>query len=228
MKKIKLFVIYCSITLFITAGIMNLNNLRLNLFALQSVKTAKVVSTPKFSSSGLDCHVRWIVAAQAKDLQAQSVLMPCSPLYMDMIRVLAPTDATLAAQARTLYPDLPEPLYWLAESQGGASAEHTENITLYEEIVTKYPGEGLAWCYLGGFYEQAGDLQASLEARINCCYNGDPGSNGCVNAGRLLEGKQQFAEAIHYYRLSKWGPSQEAANKLAEKFFATESEIPDE
>jgi len=184
------------------------DDLVLNFFAVNTNKGKQPI-VRELSSLQLDCQVQWL--SPDRDL---SELLPCSPIYMDMLRVLAPTDATLAAQAREFYPDLVEPLYWLAESQGGASAEHTENITLYEEIVTKYPDEGLAWCYLGGFYERAGDLQASLAARINCCYNGDPGSNGCYNAGRLLEGKQQYQEAIHYYRLSKWGPSQEAAKRL--------------
>jgi len=186
--------------------------MKLNQFSLQAVKAEVASSLPEFVSSERTCQVLWMAAAQAQDMKAQSKLMPCSPVYMDMIRDLAPTDATLAAQARELYPDLVEPLYWLGESNGGYSAP--ANLPLYQQIVTEHPKEGLAWCYLGYQYESAGDLQASLEARINCCYNGDPGSNGCANAGRLLEGKQQYQEAIHYYRLSKWGPSQEAAKRL--------------
>ncbi len=196
------------LTLLLQAG----DDLRLNRFSLQTVKAEERDSIPEFTSVERNCQARWIVAAQAQDLPAQGELLPCSPLYMDMIHDLAPTDAVLAALARELYPNLAEPLYWLAESNGGYSAP--ENLSIYQQIVSEHPQEGLAWCYLGYQYERAGDLQASLEARINCCYNGDPGSNGCYNAGRLYEQAGDIENAIKYYLLSKWQPSREKASEL--------------
>jgi len=182
-------------------------DLQLNDFSVQTLKAEKNISIPQFDNSVFNCKVRWLRAAQAEDLQALSQLLPCSPAYMDMIRALAPTDAELAAEARALYPDLPEPLYWLAESQGGYMAP--VNLPVYQQIVTEHPAEGLAWCYLGYQYERDGNIQASLDARINCCFNGDPGSNGCYHAGRLYEQLSDHENAIKYYLLSKWTTSRE-------------------
>jgi len=202
--KLQVGVWFLFATLMLIAFVGFSGELSLNLVAVQSLKAVSgnvdIAPPPPDELERLDCHQLWL--QEDRNLAG---LLPCSPIYMDMIRDLAPADAILAAQARTLYPDLAEPLYWLAESNGGYSAP--DNLPVYQQIVAKHPQEGLAWCYLGYQYESAGDLQASLDARINCCYNGDPGSNGCVNAGRLYEGMGDQENAIKYYLLSKWEPS---------------------
>jgi len=207
--QIGVWFLFASLMLIAFVGISG--ELSLNFFSVQSLKAGfenvKVAPPPQGEIKELDCHQLWL--QEDRDLAR---LLACSPVYMDMIRILAPTDATLAAQARELYPDLAETLYWLSESNGGYSAP--ANLPLYQQIVSEYPQEGLAWCYLGYQYESAGDLQASLEARINCCYNGDPGSNGCYNAGRLYEGMGDQENAIKYYLLSKWEPAREKGRAL--------------
>jgi len=215
LRRFKWFLFAALLVLTVVMGVKD--DLVLNFFAINTNKGKQPI-VRELSSPQLDCQVQWL--SPDRDLPE---LLSCSPVYMDMIRDLAPTNAALATEAHALYPDLAGPLYWLAESKGGYA--EPLNLPLYQQIVSEHPYEGLAWCYIGFLSERAGDLQAALDARINCCYNGDPGSNGCYNAGRLLEGKQQYQEAIRYYRLSKWGPSQEAANKLAEKIFTSGTEV---
>lgn len=209
--KLQVGVWFLFATLMLIAFVGISGELSLNFFSVQSLKAGSenmnVAPPPQGELERLDCHQLWL--QEDRDLAR---ILPCSPVYMDMIRVLTPTDAALADEARALYPNLTEPLYWLAESQGSYTAPI--NLPVYQQIVAEYPTEGLAWCYLGYQYERDGDIQASLGARINCCFNGDPGSNGCYNAGRLYEGMGDQENAIKYYLLSKWEPAREKGRAL--------------
>ena len=53
--------------------------------------------------------------------------------------------------------------------------------------VSLAPKNGLAWCRLGYSYEQTHELEQAATAYLNCCLNGDRGSNGCYGAGRVME-----------------------------------------
>lgn len=200
--------------LIMSSGGRLIDSIHLNLFAIGHMKESKKYRL-NIGSSEIQCHIKWLQVRTQNFPSTNpylSTFLPCSPIYMDMIRTLAPTDANLATQAHWLYPDQPAPLYWLGESNGPYGQPQDQ--PYYEQIVAAHPNEGLAWCYLGGIYENQGNPQEALDARINCCYNGDPGSNGCYHAGRLYEEKQQYDKAIHFYRLSKWEPSNDKARLL--------------
>jgi len=135
-----------------------------------------------------------------------------SPLYMRMLRILYPTDQILAQLAVDAYPMETIPLYWLSECMGVKTTP--EKKPIFEKILAINPKDGVAWRYLGIIFIAEKNIPAAIDAHIKSCNNGDPGVNGCYNAGRLFEQEGQFEEAIYYYRLSRWKPSQEAANRL--------------
>jgi hypothetical protein len=58
-------------------------------------------------------------------------------------------------------------------------------------------------------------LEQAANAYLNCCLNGDPGSNGCYGAGCMMERLGNLPQAIaYYYRLSCWEEAQNRADEL--------------
>jgi len=139
-------------------------------------------------------------------------LLVHSPLYMRMLRILYPTDQILAQMAVEAYPMETLPLYWLSESMGPKTTP--EKKPIYEKILSLNPKDGVAWRYLGIILIAEKNIPSAINAHIQSCINFDPGLNGCYNAGKLLEQEGNFQEAIYYYRLSRWPPSQDAADLL--------------
>jgi tetratricopeptide (TPR) repeat protein len=166
----------------------------------------------------LGCHATWLEYRQLNlvendpSLVSISPLMSCSNLHLRMLSRLYPDNLELADLAIQLYPDEVTPYYWLINATDPSLRDIPKNAV--QKILSINPKDGLAWRYQGLIYLKEGNIPAAIDAHINCCNNGDPGSNGCFRAGGLLEREGRFVEAIYYYRLSKFPPSQEAAHRL--------------
>lgn len=138
--------------------------------------------------------------------------MACSELYVHMLSKLYPENLELANLAVRANPNEVTPYYWVIYAKDPSLREIPK--VAVQKILSINSKEGLAWRYLGLIYLKEGNILAAIDAHINSCNNGDPGVNGCVNAGRLLEQEGKFEEAIYYYRKSLWQPSQDAADRL--------------
>jgi tetratricopeptide (TPR) repeat protein len=86
-------------------------------------------------------------------------------------------------------------------------------IVLYRQALQRRPLDGLRWRELGDLLVE-NEPQAAIAAYLESCYNGDPGSHGCYNAGLTAEKLGDLPDAIRYYRLSKWSGALERAAAL--------------
>lgn len=186
-------------------------------FNLGAVKIAKklVVNDNYYTSIAeytiknekIACHVSWLYFVRSDpdvrviDSRWIKKLMDCSELYVSMLSKLYPENLELAKLAVWAYPNEVTPYYWLIN----ATDPSLQKIPIgpVKNILSINPEDGLAWRYLGLIYLNDGNIQSAIDAHIQSCYNGDPGSNGCYNAGRLLEQVGRYEEAISYYRLSR-------------------------
>lgn len=73
----------------------------------------------------------------------------------------------------------------------------------YYELLLLRPHDGVYWRELGDLLREH-DPNAAIEAYLQSCRNGDPGSNGCYRAGLTAESQGDYENAIQYYRYSKW------------------------
>ncbi len=166
------------------------------------------------------CRLHWtsgMLAARLGDPASQqaawSAFLNCpSPAALRLVYAGAPQDLTLAQQAMQMYPDQAEAWFWLAElSVAGGQPEQA--IQYYQRAVQLAPADALTWCRLGSLLNSR-DPSQSRQAYIQCCFYGDPGSNGCYNAGRISEQLGDFNQAIHYYRRSRWSEAHRLADDL--------------
>ena len=132
--------------------------------------------------------------------------------YLPLFRQQQPTSNALSAHAKSRWPDEPLACFWLSESLETEDAERSVEI-LREGLVLD-PAAGREWIRLGEMLQNTGDSEGALLAYGNACRNGDPGANGCIRAGAISEELGNLPEALHYYRMSNWGPSRERANEL--------------
>lgn len=190
--------------------------LSLNYFSLQVVKASfshavdksnSVTQVSSMDDPRLNCHLRWfelLLKYRQQPVDPDDPIfgevISCSSVHMRMLRRLYPAELALANLATQLYPDETAPLYWLVEATDPTISNESKPVI--QKILTMTPNDGLAWRYLGIILIREGDIQGAIDAHINSCYNGDPGSNGCYNAGRLLEQEGRYEEAISFYRLS--------------------------
>lgn len=197
----------------------------LNKYAIQVVNA-------KLSSSGTEqeqyipsvssrrsCHVGWLSFIDPPSDQEITPselvsLLACSPMHMRMLQRAYPENAELAQLAIDLYPNHTAPLYWFINATDPKISASSK--PLVERILEINPRDGLAWRYLGIILINEGDIPAAIEAHINCCFNGDPGANGCYNAGRLYEQVGVYEKAINFYRLSRHEPYRVNADRLEE------------
>lgn len=154
------------------------------------------------------CRLNWLigmVAARLGDLDRQeeiwSIYLSCRlPGDLNLVHAGARQNRVLAERATQLYPKVAESWFWLAEISAGEN-QPEQAIQQYQQVVRLEPVNGLAWCRLGQLLREQNLLQAR-EAYRQCCFNGDPGRNGCLNAGGIEEGLGNYQEAIRYYRRS--------------------------
>lgn len=207
-------------------GLLNVASLRsileLNQFALNVnqnlIGTANEVIFQEQNKIN-SCHSNWLqhVLSISKNESSNNnslneKLMACSFIHMRMLSNFFPTNDSLSQLAIEIYPEYTYPYYWFAQSKDQMFSVNTKPI--FEKILAIDPNDGFAWRYLGIILIQEGKIPEAIEAHINSCNYGDPGSNGCYNAGRMLEKEGEYQDAIYYYRLSKWQPSQEEADRL--------------
>ncbi len=166
-----------------------------------------------------DCAQIWflgMIAGQRGDLAAQRQALEralsCSPEYVSLIQAVIPQDLKLAGLATQLQPESAAAWFWLGEASAPTDASVARQA--YERTVALAPYRGLPWCRLGFNYEHTGELERAERAFLNCCLNGDPGSNGCYGAGRMLEQMGDPQQAIIYYRRSRWQGSLDRAREL--------------
>ena len=134
---------------------------------------------------------------------------------MRMLLRLYSENQELASMAVLRYPEDTASLYWLIWATDPAISNN-ESKPIIQKILSMTPNDGLAWRYLGIILIREGDIQGAIDAHINCCNNGDPGSNGCYNAGRLYEQIGDYENAIKYYSFSKNEGYRANADRLEE------------
>lgn len=105
-----------------------------------------------------------------------------------------------------------EPLFLWARVTSQVSPD--EGLHLYEAGLKIHPEDGFHWREYGDVLVLVNQPEAAIDAYLQSCYHGDPGSNGCYRAGLTAEGLGDFQDAIRYYRLSKWSGSLERAARL--------------
>jgi len=137
---------------------------------------------------------------------------------LDLIHAVQPLDPTLASMAVQRYPDRAIAWFWMGEALS-QSGDKTQAISAYQQTVALDPLDALAWCRLG-YLLNGPDLLAARYAYAQCCHHGDPGSNGCYNAGRIYEETGDYPQALHYYRLSRWADSHRRADELEARLAA--------
>ncbi len=164
------------------------------------------ISDHPIKKEKLISHVSWIYFIQSdtdvRILDTANVRsLMNSPIYVHMLSILYPDNLVMANYAINLYPEDVYTYYWLINASDPTLQNIPEDAV--QKILSINPNDGLAWRYMGLILTREGDITSAIDAYINSCYNGDPGSNGCLNAGRLLEQEGHYEEAIYYYRLSR-------------------------
>jgi len=94
-----------------------------------------------------------------------------------------------------------------------AKSQPERAIQLYRQGLERKPYDGVRWYELGDLLSKT-NPQAALEAYLQSCHKGDPGSHGCYGAGRIAEELGEFQSAILYYRMSKWEYALQRAAQL--------------
>ncbi|MHB8132782.1 MAG: tetratricopeptide repeat protein [Anaerolineaceae bacterium] len=201
--------------------------MKLNNFAIYSVKSIIIRTVPSYTeltSNFNNCHFLWLESVSNRNDFTSLVdfvdLLNCSYIYVPFVYSKFPYQVSLAKIAVDRFPKEIDPLFWLAESNllneinSNSFLIEESNKEIFLKILSMNPKEGLAWCKLGNIYNKEGDIEKAINSFSQCCKNYDPGMNGCVNAGRLLEAQGDYIDAINYYRLSIWQLSQKEADRL--------------
>lgn len=171
------------------------------------------------AQDGQECPEKWMRGMAAgqrgefvKQRQALVWALACGPEYVSLVQAVAPQDAELAQVAAEKHPENAKAWYWLGEAS--APLDYLVARRAYLKTVELDAYQGWAWCRLGRNYESTEEYEEAKAAFLNCCYNGDPGSNGCYGAGRMMEKLGNIPQAIEYYRLSRWEGALARADEL--------------
>lgn len=174
------------------------------------------ISIPLVSPNCLHIGLVGMIEAEQGNLSAQKQIykqaLGCSPRYISLIHSIMPNDLEMAQLATQYYPGNPNTWFWLAEVSN--SEEPAAARQAYLRTLALAPRYGLAWCHLAMNYEKYNYIDLALEAYLNCCMNGDPGYNGCTNAGKIMEQKGNLQLAIDYYLRSYYSVTLEHARQL--------------
>jgi tetratricopeptide (TPR) repeat protein len=140
--------------------------------------------------------------------------MRCSPHYVRMVSATLPDRQALAELVVLVQPNSADAWFWLARVRGKEDPQAA--IELYRRGLALRPTDGESWQELGELLASQ-DPQAAIAAFLQCCYNGDPGYNGCWHAGQTAEQLGDIQAAIRYYRLSHWPIARDRAAKLEQQ-----------
>jgi len=222
--KVSWFIFVISLIFYLIA---RFDLIQLNSKAVQLIKSinasSKSISTSyidfQINNQPVNCHTHWLTLIQiyqSENFDENGTLsrntLSCSLLNARMLNILFPSSLNLAQLAIEVYPGQAFPLYWLYQSIEPKNSAASKQVL--EEILLLNSADGLAWRYLAIILNKDGNIQSAIEANINSCLNGDPGSNGCYNAGLLLEQQGELEDAIYYYRLSRHEPYHVNADRL--------------
>jgi tetratricopeptide (TPR) repeat protein len=184
-----------------------------NPFLLEAVKSDLTALAKQ------DCHVNWLLGVVSESLGDQDGkrtswqrLMLCSRADLDLIIAGSYQDENMLRMIVSQNPSNPAALFALADVVNQHNSK--EAASLYEQVVLNDPSNGLAWCSLGRLHNRDKQLNKAVDDFFNCCRNGDPGSNGCYNAGRMMEQLGDPQKAIEYYRLSQSQGALKRADEL--------------
>ena len=163
-----------------------------------------------------DCSARWLQAFVAFESAPTTFDVWDGPLACDARYVLLlhgrfPKNEALAEKAIAYQPGSAMAWFWMGELT--ETADPAQSIAYYQQGLILEPKNGLHACYLGRLLRPI-DRPAALEAYSTCCFNGDPGVNGCYNAGAMAEEDGDWETALQFYRASSWSVAQGLADKL--------------
>lgn len=212
--------------------VLSRNRAALGLFEAIVLKPSNLPQSelPVTATSIEDCRQYWlrglasqVLGQDANRDHAWEASLFCSPEYISLLSLLTPQQREWALASIEYYPFAADSWLWLAHtyldptnpgvSQPLAESDLAKIIPLYEKALQIAPYDGIAWRELGDLLAES-DPQAAIEAYLNSCYNGDPGSNGCYRAGLTAESLGAYQDAIDYYRMSRWAGAHEKADQL--------------
>lgn len=193
---------------------------------LLAIHTLHVLHSPLLplpserNTGGEGCRAAWLhgFLAQSRDDEpardaAWQASIRCDPARIVLLHKMLPEDTAFAVYATEVHPSVAEGWFWRAEAMGGFANYNFTNVTdanrgeiaaLLQEGLALNPRDGLRWRELGDILRSV-DSQAAIEAYLQSCFNGDPGSNGCWLAGHVAEDLGDIESAIRYYRFSHVG-----------------------
>ena len=167
------------------------------------------------------CRAHWLQGLLAQAVgdeetrdRAWMEAMRCLPDYVPIAFIILPDHPALAEQAVRLQPESADAWFWLASARSHEDPQAA--IEFYRRGLALRPTDGLRWRELGDLLAGR-DPQAAIGAYLQSCYNGDPGSNGCLRAGWTAERLGDIQAAIRYYRLSRYSGALDRAAQLEQQ-----------
>jgi tetratricopeptide (TPR) repeat protein len=154
-----------------------------------------------------NCRALWLrgLVAHAEGHQsdrdeAWAEWLRCPEAQVAFLEVFLEEDVHWAERSVRLAPQDAESWFWLARLR--AATDPDEAIVLYRQGLERNPFDALRWRELGDLLVNR-DPEAAIQAYLNSCIYGDPGSNGCYRAGKTAERLGDLERAARYYRLSR-------------------------
>jgi tetratricopeptide (TPR) repeat protein len=200
---------------------LNLASVHLLEALLKASSTAPVVQAAEGLAALDSCRGAYLLGAAANSMKdeagrqaAWSRTLECAPERIALMALLAPDDARLAQEAVNRQPESAESWFWLGGSLAQTQSEAA--ILAYRQGLSLAPTDGLRWYALGDLLRPL-DTTAAIEAYLQACRHGDPGSNGCFQAGLTAERMGDIPAALRYLRMSKWSGALDYANTLEAK-----------
>jgi hypothetical protein len=142
---------------------------------------------------------------------AWAILVCRSPRHIPLLRLRAPQTRVLAECAVGAHATSAEALFWLAGIL--AATDTARAIALYRTGLSYDADDGLSWYRLGSLLAFTDPRQA-IVAFGESCIHGDPGANGCLQAGRTAERLGDIPLAIQWYNKSRYIVARDRAEEL--------------
>ena len=159
------------------------------------------------------CRASWFygLVAQARGDElardaAWRAALHCDADYILLLWAFWPEREDLAAEALRAHPEASAAWFWAARFAEDPKAYYRRGLALN-------PRDGRRWKEYGDLL-QKDDPEAALEAYLQSCFHGDPGWNGCWQAGNTALRLGRVEEAITYYRYSGWLSARQRADEL--------------